>query len=673
MLQQPGTATCRVRAFTACALVALLLATAAATARGADIPLADPALAAQRVEFLAAERALAHRQRAQFEHLLKRLDDYPLLPYLQYDDITSRLAAASDAEVAGFLTRYAGSPLAARLRTQWLQRIGARHDWKRLLVFWRRQSDATLLCLHAHALLATGHVKEGLAAAAALWLSGHSRPDECDPAFRALRRAGQLGGHLLWSRIRLAIDAGDSQLAGYLSRMLPADQRVWVRRWLRVRADPERVGEQKGFQPALALSREIRLYGLKRLALRHPDAAAAAWEELPGKGYWSAGARGAAIRAIALGFAQEHMAAAGRWLARVPRVAVDRKVREWRVLVRLRARDWAQALSAIEALRPDERDTQRWHYWRARCLAALGHEAAARKDYLAIAGERSFFGFLAADHVDQPYHFAPKPLHFTQSELEATAHVAAVRRARELQVLGRTLDSRREWYTAVAGMDQQQLLRAARLAQMWGWNGRAILTIARANYYDDLRLRFPIVYPRVIRASAAAQGMDPAWLLAVARQESAFVDDARSPAGALGLMQLMPRTGRLVAHWLSTPYHGASSLLNPTVSIRLGARYLRSLLDRFQGNTALAIAAYNAGPRHAEHWRPDDGSMAADIWIATVPYHETRAYLQRVLTYTAIYDYRLGLKPMRLSKRAATVPARGSTVSAQRRAGGGRS
>jgi soluble lytic murein transglycosylase len=143
--------------------------------------------------------------------------------------------------------------------------------------------------------------------------------------------------------------------------------------------------------------------------------------------------------------------------------------------------------------------------------------------------------------------------------------------------------------------------------------------------------------------------------MAVARQESVMMPDARSPAGALGLMQLMPATGRKLAQQMKNGLSNLQQLLHPEINIRLGSYYLRQLVKQFDGHAALATAAYNAGPRRVRQWAPDQQNLDADIWIDTIPYAETRQYVRRVLAYSVFYDQRLDKPVIRLRERMPVV------------------
>jgi soluble lytic murein transglycosylase len=274
-----------------------------------------------------------------------------------------------------------------------------------------------------------------------------------------------------------------------------------------------------------------------------------------------------------------------------------------------------------------------------------------------LAGERDYYGFLAADRVGQVYRFGHDAVPFTETDLAAAEALPGIARARELLRVGLTIDARREWRDAIRDLDDRQLEIAAVLAGRWGWHDRAIVTVARADHFDDLDLRFPLVYQDLVLSNARATGLDPAWVYGVMRQESAFWEDARSRSGALGLMQLMPSTARETARRLRERVDDVYDLLSPPKNIRLGVAYLRRVLDRFDGHQGLATAAYNAGPGRVRSWLPGSHPLAADIWVDTVPFNETRGYVKRVMAYTAIYEHRLERPVRPLKGRLPPVPA----------------
>ena len=201
-------------------------------------------------------------------------------------------------------------------------------------------------------------------------------------------------------------------------------------------------------------------------------------------------------------------------------------------------------------------------------------------------------------------------------------------RAKELLALKRWPDARREWFHVTKELSDLEAAKAAQLAHDWGWHARAIITLAGTEHLDDLGLRFPTPHQVDVTGRASDYALDRAWVFAVARQESAFMPDARSPKGALGLMQIMPATGKDIASKLKKPGFKTRDLLDSATNLRFGSWYLRDLLNRMRHHRVLAIASYNAGPHRTRRWLPADGALDADIWIETVPFRETRRYLR---------------------------------------------
>ena len=139
-------------------------------------------------------------------------------------------------------------------------------------------------------------------------------------------------------------------------------------------------------------------------------------------------------------------------------------------------------------------------------------------------------------------------------------------------------------------------------------------------------------------------------MLAVIRQESEFYSGAISRAGARGLMQLMPGTARRVARQVKVGYSRKKLLSDPEYNLRLGRFYLAGLIDKYGGSYIVALAAYNAGPARANRWMKDFGDpRTQDVdpvdWIESIPFNETRNYVQRILESLVVYRKSLGVPP----------------------------
>jgi soluble lytic murein transglycosylase len=435
--------------------------------------------------------------------------------------------------------------------------------------------------------------------------------------------------------------AGRVKLAHYLGKSLATGERIWLDRWLAIHRDPQRILDLDWLTEVHAQQTPILAHGIKRLARKAPSRAADTWDRLSER-YLFPAEQAQAVNA-AVGFA---LAARGdkRGLSYLDRISAREDnfdLQERRLRTALILGYWESIADWVEAMPVGRRKSEHWLYWQARAEEVNGDADKAQALFAAAAGERSLWGFLAAERTGGPYKLGGTPTPADPERIARIEHGAPYARIRELEALGRDLDVRREWYRLTQGMGSEDLMAAAVIAQRRGWPDQAILTLAKSGYWDDLELRFPLLHRNLIRDRAKATGLEEAWIYAILRQESIFNPKARSHAGATGLMQLMPATARQVARSLDLPRPSRSDLYDPQLNTTLGSTYLSEMQLRFGGNPVLAAAAYNAGPGKIDSWLPEH-MVDADVWVATIPYRETRDYVRRVLAYRLIYDHRLG-------------------------------
>jgi peptidoglycan lytic transglycosylase len=630
------------------AVLLLLLAVSAVQAEP------DP-LETQRELFLDARSALQDNRLEEYQALASRLRDYPLYPYLKFDELRNRLSRADEQEVARFLETHEGEPVGDRLRQSWLYNLASKQRWRLFLRHYRPTDSVDLQCYALQARLNTGDKKGLVDDILPLWLTGESRPKACDPPFRFLADSGRLDRDLVWARIRLAMQDNRPTLAAYLAKRLPEPEQSWVTLWREANDTPSRALDDPRLEADTPLAREITLHALRRIARFDAAQAHEKWLAIRDRQAFEDEDAAAIAGYIAYAAATQHLPEAHAWLVALPAGAGTQRIREWRIRTAIDIQDWAAVRAHITALPVEERDSEEWRYWLAFAMEKTGERVAAMNRFGDLAKERSYHGFLAADYLRWPYEMGHKPTDFDAAKLEALEHRPGLVRAHELYRAGLLTDARREWAYAIRDMNNEELTLAAVLADQWGWHDRAILTVARSGNYDDLKLRFPLDHHDSVRRHARDNKLDTGQVFAVIRQESAFNSDARSPVGAMGLMQLMPGTGRLTAKRDGIPYSGAGTLLDVDRNIQLGTSYLRQMMERFSGNPVLATAAYNAGPQRVERWLPEAGSDPAAIWIAGIPFTETRNYVQSVLTYAAIYDWRMQRSIRPLKKRMPPV------------------
>ena len=621
----------------------------------AGLALAAAGEESQRALFLKAEQALKQNRLQQFADLEHRLKDYPLLPYLELERLQRKLAGAQDKEVKAFLDKHRGDPVADILRRQWLDHLADRKRWKSYLAFYTPQSNVRRQCNHLQALIDSGHKSRAWPLVQEMWLYGHSRPRACDPAFKAWEAAGRLNEDLTWQRIELAMDAGEWQLARFLGKKLNDTDRSWVQRWIHIHRNPKSLLGSADFGHTHPYREIMLAHAVRRLARFDGTAALQLWNKLKDAYPFTPVQRAQVERRIAVALELDDSDEAYTFINGTDPAKDDLRLHVARFKAALARQDWPLVEKRLKEWPAKEQETDRWQYWYATALTHTGQQRRAEILFRNAAKNRSYYGFLAADQIDAPYHLQHKQTpedKFTRVRLE---RLPGVKRALELHALNRNVEARREWQYVTGNLKNPELRAAALVAKDKGWLDQAIFTLARTGYWDDLKLRFPLKYRNLVASEAKSNTLDMSWIYAVIRQESAFMRDAHSPAGAMGLMQLMPATARTVArNVLKRGAPAKSEILRPSLNIALGSAYLKQLKQRLDGNPVLATAAYNAGPHRVSKWLPAN-DLSADIWVELVPYTETRRYLKRVLSYMVIYDKRLGREPKRLKERMKPI------------------
>lgn len=618
---------------------------------------ADPLLLleAQRAAFREAWPHAERGQWARIEPSLALLEDYVLYPELRGAWLRATVSQRSRDELLAYLDRYPGHPSGRELMLRWLSVLASREDWPGYLEVYHRlggSESARLRCLAARAELATGLTEGWHERALALWRVGISQPEDCDPVFARLRRDGHLDEAAVRERMALAIEARQFQLARFLARSLPAEDLRLVERWEAMQEDPAaRLGGYPESSDRDAEWARVR-YGLLVLAARDAELAFNHWQRLAP--HYATADADEVGRRIALAGARRNRPNADTLLGALPGAAIDLEVRHWRLRLALREGDWAGALDATTT---PEDDTA-LSFWRGRALEALAQPEQAAAAFRQVADERNLYGFLAAERSGRP-----KALQHRPTPVDLRLRLALEARpefihARELFKVGLDSRGRSAWARAIADLPPEALAQAALLAHEWGWHSRAIATAARAGLMDDLEIRYPLAWQERFSETAAQARLPSPWTIGVARNESLFVPDIASPAGAVGLMQLMPATGREVARELRLPFQGLATLIDPDTNIRLGTRYLERMLARFDQHFVLATAAYNAGPTRVQRWLPDT-ALPADAWIELIPFDETRTYVHRVMASKAIFHWRLTGEELALAEIMRDVPPAG--------------
>ncbi len=611
-------------------------------------------LTEQRAKFLQAREQLRAGNISGFKATALTLKGYALYPYLLHDYLRPRLRRLRDKDVTIFLRRYSDLPMAESFRSAWLKLLAERGRWQTFIDYYTPQTQTVLQCYQLQARIETGQQARLLEDARALWLSGESLPPECDSAFAKLYKSKLMTSELVWERISLAMEKGNTSLARYLGRRLDASGQRQLRDWIAIHKHPARSMKKARYKDT-ELARRMLVHGIKRLARSDIDAAISRWQKLQAAYSFSEQQGREVARELAVRAARAKHQRARALLDSLAEEQIDADIFHWRIVTALHEKDWGLLRKWTERSPSDETLRARWLYWRARALEEGGEQAAADENFKALANERDYYGFMAADRIGQAYKMDPLALSEDPATWQRLSTLPAIVRARELYYLDTGYPARREWHHALKSMTGYEMQIAAAIAASWGWHDRAILTLGKAEAFDDLALRFPMPYASILSKYAEKRALNLSWMLALTRAESAFMEDVRSPAGALGLMQVMPATGRETAQFIGFKRYNNAYLLDARKNVAIGSAYLRRMSDWFGGSMILATAAYNAGPNNVRKWLPRSGCMEADIWIEKIPFAETRKYVQRILYFASIYDWRRGATITRLAQRMESV------------------
>lgn len=638
-------------------LLSSLSATSFASTNNDTLEPLNSQLSQQRKQYQQAEHAFKKGHFSTYKRLSKQLANYPLHPYLEYQSLTRNLSSADSEQVSRFLEQNKDSVIGERFRLKLINHAAKKQQWQTVIDTYIPVFNASTECKYLNALIHTQQLELAFPRVQALWLSAKSQPKSCDRVFKTWEASGQKTPQLIWQRFKLAMSVSNRRLARFLIKSMPKQDAQTAKLWLKIHKKPQLLLSEQFLNIKHNDRSAILLHGLKRLSRHDIDLAINAYNTL-NKQYLSPQQSAQAARYIGLYLARHHLPDATRWLSRIPNSHVNKAVREWKIRTAIRQSDWNLVLDAINQLTTEQQADHRWQYWWAYANEQLGNTNDAQGIYHYLASKRSYYGFLAADNLGQQYAFENKPLQPGLELMQAVSQQAEAVRAKELFLMGKILPARREWQRLVGRISTEEKLAASKLAQSWNWHDRAIITMGQTRYRDDIVLRFPMQHEDNVNAWSEKRNIDPSWTYAIIRRESAFMPDARSSVGAMGLMQIMPNTARQVARQLKIRYRGRYSLLTSNTNIRLGTSYLKRMLNKLDSQHVLATAAYNAGPHRVSKWLPESHQMDAIQWIETIPFTETREYVSNVLAYTVIYEHLMDGKITRLSSRMPPVPAK---------------
>ena len=619
----------------------------------------DPAKHSADESLLAAYDAYRAGDPIKLARHAKKIEGHVLEPWLDYWRLSMRLEDVPNREVREFLATHADLYVNERLRSDWLRVLGKRSEWQefdRQAVRYTRD-DLEVSCYRWISRLEHGD-DSALAEATAMWLEPTELPDGCQRLSSILSARGRLSVTDVWRRVRVLFEHGQITAAKTALALLPKNEAPDERMLAEAARQPKRFLERLPKALETRAAHEVAVLGAIRYARIDPAGTAAALagplaerlSEAELKYVWGI---------VGYEGAREHHDDALNWFARAGETPLDDRHLAWKVRAALRDGEWPVVRESIDRMSFAAAHQSAWIYWYGRALARQGEEMGSRAYFLRIAGQADFYGLLASEELGYVMGL-PDVTHVpSEQEVAAAAEEPGLKRALELIRLGIRVEGVREWLFTIRSFDDARLLAAAELARRNGVYDRAIHTADRTSRLHNFTLRYPMPYQDVFRGYAATHGVDEAWVLAVVRQESRFNTDARSSAGAAGLMQVMPGTARYVAAKIGLRNYRPKAVTNLETNVTLGTGYLKLVMEQL-GHPVLASAAYNAGPSRARRWR-DDKPLEGAIYIESIPFSETRDYVKKVMSNAVYYSAVLEKKPVPLKSRLGVIQPPGSS------------
>lgn len=545
---------------------------------------------------------------------------------------SENLPTVPDQEFITFID--SDTPFAKKLRERWLYQLARNKDWPAFNQYYKTSEDINLQCFAHFANYHQGNTEAAMEATKSLWLIGESSPPACNNLFELFISSEPFDEHLLTQRITLAMQKNNLSLARYLLKRyrLPrlADEQLLIM----IQQNPARIVQLKPGE----LHDEFYLYGLKRLVSMNMDQALKIWKMPQTRKMLPQALQQSFIAHVTLYKAMRDHADADLWFSYVKPAFYNDVLLEWKIRLALKRQQWQEVETLINQYQ--DKENLCWQYWLARAKEENGKADEAHAIYQSLANNRHYYGFLASMRLHKNLSFQNESIRINKHLLKPWQPFT--NNVKQLYINKQTLQASRllnDFLLELPLEDKSALI--SWVTTDLHWASKSIYLSDNKELNNQLTLRFPLPYDIAVKSYSKNYQIPMELIYAIIRQESSFREDVVSSAGARGLMQVMPETAKVVAKQERIAFNDKNQLFSSQKNINIGVAYLRHLAKRFSKNYILMAAAYNAGPRQVNYWLKNHSPKEADIWIETLPWRETRNYLKNVISFYAVYQYRM--------------------------------
>ncbi len=592
----------------------------------------------QRVIYQKAQKYLDKKQVDEYMGIRAQIADYPLTPYVDYRTFILSIGKRTPEEVNEFVTQHQSFPFSNRIRATYLDALIKQGDWQTLYQYQTTEPRMEKYrCSYYYAQLKNGKESEAFEGAAQLWLSGNSISDNCEPLFAEWQKAGLRTDDLVLRRMLLSFERNSNTLLNYLAKMTRSEQsKIQAKELKYLSRNPKYVVEFSQKVLVSEFNRKKAEIAIKKLARKDVELAQRSLEPVLAAQAFPVEQAQKLSDFVAVRLIETKKTHLAIWRDEVLKKSSNVSAIEQRIRLAIRQADWPIIPMWITYLPESERDSMRWQYWLGRSELALGATADGIARLQALLGKRNFYSVAAAKSLDQPVTYQ-----VIRSETSTTIlkpYQSSLLRISELIEMEKIAAAKSEWNWLLWQVNKNEQEALAVYAANKNWHHLTVKATIKAKMWDNTALRFPIAHQWWFNFYGDKHNVDPITLMSVARQESALDVQARSPVGARGIMQIMPTTAKYTARKYKLSYKGAGDLYDVGKNIEIGSRYLNSLLVQYNDNRIYAFAAYNAGPHRVKTWRKrSDENLDVFAFIESIPFRETRGYVQNILMFESYY------------------------------------
>lgn len=598
-----------------------------------------------------------------YHALRPQLNDYPLTPYLDYRVFLRHISEKTPKQVDQFITQYRHFPFSARVSSAYLNALVKSEQWQRFLDYQTELPQTeTYQCHYYSAQFYTGKRDAAFSGVSSLWMKGTSIAKACDRLLSAWNKAGLRTDELILQRMLLVFEKNNRTLLEYLSKQVTTEQAsLQAKAMLKLFDTPSLIAQLVDKQPVNHFYQTQTELVLKRWARKDVVQAQQQWQKIVKAQQLSEKKQQhlaefmanillsepftileltADKQVIEQQVASSHIVKNRelvQWRDSVIKKSQQEALLEKRIRLALQQQDWVNMPMWIELLDEKYRASSRWQYWLGRAEIMNGNPKQGKERLKKLLGSRDFYSVAAAQELQLPIQYPAKQIVLDMEVVKP--YQAAFARIEELIQLDKIVAVKSEWRWLLVNSDLAQQQALAAYAAKQGWHHLTVMASISAKMKDEIHIRFPIAHRKWFNFYADKFDIDMITLLALARQESALDTNAQSPVGARGLMQIMPRTAQHTAKLFKIDYRSDNELYDADKNIEIGSQYLSSLLKQYDNNRIFAFAAYNAGPSRVDRWRKRSaGRLDAYAFIETIPFAETRGYVQNILMFETYYQ-----------------------------------